>query len=303
MLRGSWRFILAAIGCLILTGAAGERDKAPSAPKTERADKTSTAALNPPVPKLVNAAKDQADQAQCKNEKGGREDCVTASAQATIDQASYAYLQTIWGFIGLVIGGGTLLAAGAAAYFARNAAIYTKQSAEAAKQAVGLATQEFLATHRPRIILREAITGSFLEGEAIAVMLSFANVGDSVGTIVRSWIRLEIVTPHQDRLFLHASVEPHSDIGEIQLSPGEQRIVNYPHGDAPLWHKNNYSGPQTGPYDYDSAPRSIHLTGQILYIDSYGVQRRTAFRRVLIPEKQRFYRLPNNSEPDLDYAD
>jgi hypothetical protein len=43
------------------------------------------------------------------------------------------------------------------------------------------------------------------------------------------------------------------------------------------------------------------LTGQLIYIDEIGTQRRTAFIRILKPERQRFY--PVADEPDLDYSD
>jgi len=39
----------------------------------------------------------------------------------------------------------------------------------------------------------------------------------------------------------------------------------------------------------------------LLYVDEIGTQRRTAFLRILKPERQRFY--PVSDEPDLDYSD
>lgn len=166
----------------------------------------------------------------------------------------------------------------------------------AAMGGITLARAEFNATHRPRIILREAIIGSVLEGEPIHPVLTLANVGETPGTIVRSHVRVEVVSEDVERLFLHISVEQHSDLGEVRLAPGEHRILNYPRDDAPAWHKDSFSK-ASGPL------RTIHLTGQILYVDELGVPRRTAFRRVLKPERQRFYRLPDDYEPDLDYAD
>ena len=131
-------------------------------------------------------------------------------------------------------------------------------------------------------------------------MFSIANVGETAGTIVRSWVRLEIVAENVERLFLHASVEPHSDLGTVELAAGEQRIFNYPHSDAPTWDKGAF-GKMAG---LKGSPlRTIHLVGQVVYVDELNTPRRTAFRRVLRPERQRFYRLPDDYEPDLDYAD
>ena len=200
----------------------------------------------------------------------------------------------------------TMFAAIGAAIFAGSAAYQTKRSADAGIDAVNktgeaiqIARQEFVANHRPKIILREAIIGSVLEGEKITVMFVLANIGETAGTIVDSRITLEIVAENVERLFLHVSVEQHADLGIVPFAAGEQRIFNYPHDDAPPWHAIAFSK-QSGP---GSGYQTIHLTGQILYRDEFGVPRRTAFRRVLEPKRQRFYRLPHDYEPDLDYAD
>ena len=85
-----------------------------------------------------------------------------------------------------------------------------------------------------------------------------------------------------------------------------KRRANSP--EAPVWVATNFSvktdykrndfGKST---EYQYHDPSIHIVGQFLYEDSDGLLRRTAFRRKLDPERERFYRL--DGEPDLDYAD
>jgi hypothetical protein len=177
----------------------------------------------------------------------------------------------------------------------------TKKAAEAAQESTNLARTEFNASHRPRIILREAIIGSVLEGNPINVTLHIANVGDNAGKIIRSTIAVEIVSA--PRLFMNSSVEVKSDLGEINLGPGEAMLVAYS-GTTPKWEAEKFKEKST--MTAYGEPRvwrdfSVHLAGVLLYVDQLGIPRRTGFRRELKPERQRFYRIPD--EPDLEYAD
>jgi hypothetical protein len=170
--------------------------------------------------------------------------------------------------------------------------------------------QEFLSTHRPKIVLREAICGSLLDGSPISVILQLANTGETTGTIVRSRVRVEVVNKENPRPLLHASVELEEDFGSITLAPGEARSC-HPKGEMPKWDQelfrthsqermNQGSGPPTVIHRWRKTV--IHLVGQIIYVDEAGnTPRRTGFRRELDPQRQRFYRIPE--EPDLDYED
>jgi hypothetical protein len=176
----------------------------------------------------------------------------------------------------------------------------------ATRKSIDLARAEFLSTHRPRIILREAIIGSVLEGEPITVIITVANVGETKGKIVRSVITVEPVPAQIPRLLILASVEMHDDLGQIELPPGTSKAIRLP-GATPKWEAEQYTHKRymrdlRGGGSYESHKTDIHLAGQLIYVDEQGsIPRRTAFRRVLIPQRQRFYRV--EGEPDLDYAD
>src|SRR5271167_2472829 len=58
-----------------------------------------------------------------------------------------------------------------------------------------IAHLQFFAMHRPKIILREAIVGSFLEGEEIKVLMTIANIGSTPATIVHSTVYVRFVPP------------------------------------------------------------------------------------------------------------
>jgi hypothetical protein len=111
--------------------------------------------------------------------------------------------------------------------------------------------------------------------------------------------------PRQARFLLHESVETKYDLGEIALGPGAALSIKF-EGETPKWELERYReksmqiAPAPGYSIYRDA--TIHFFGQFIYTDQTGIWRRTAFRRQLIPERQRFYRL-EPPEPDMDYAD
>jgi hypothetical protein len=97
----------------------------------------------------------------------------------------------------------------------------TEKAALAAETSAETARTEFVSTHRPRIILREAITGTFLEGQPINVIYHLANVGGTAGTIIKSYVRVETV-PRGPIPLLHVSVGQHTELGKIVLGPDKQ---------------------------------------------------------------------------------
>jgi hypothetical protein len=171
-----------------------------------------------------------------------------------------------------------------------------------AEQSIKLAQDEFVSGHRPRIILREAIIGTVLEGEPISIFYHLANVGETTGRIIRSSVRVEVIPRSNQRLLLHASVENQYDLGEIVLSAGTATLLKF-EGETPKWDNNRFQEKSymttSGNVLYRDA--TVHFLGQFIYVDQLGIWRRTAFRRELIPERQRFYRI--EGEPDLDYSD
>lgn len=118
--------------------------------------------------------------------------------------------------------------------------------------------------------------------------------------MIRSVVGVQVVSG--PRLLGSPSVEPKNDLGSITLAPGESKLIKF-EGKAPEWNQSLFGekvflttgGPTT------RRDARIHIYGQLLYVDGNKTQRRTAFRRELRPEVQRFYRL--SDEPDLDYAD
>ena len=116
-------------------------------------------------------------------------------------------------------------------------------------------------------------------------------------------VKVEVV-PEMQRLLLHGSVEPRRELGEITLSPGMAILLKF-EGDTLKWNAGMFLQKSQMVIGDPSVrlyySHTIHFFGQFIYKDQAGIWRRCAFRRRLIPERQRFYRIPD--EPDLDYSD
>jgi hypothetical protein len=180
-------------------------------------------------------------------------------------------------------------------------AFVSNRQARLTSAAIEVARDEFNATHRPRIILREAIISPVLEGEPVVILFHLANIGETEGIIVRSTLGAEVI-PRQARLLLQGGVEMKNDLGEVRLGPGAAILLTFK-GSPPKWEAARFEEKTymstSGPITYREA--TIHFFGELIYVDKIGTPRRTTFRRELIPEKRRFYRIKD--EPDLDYSD
>jgi hypothetical protein len=109
---------------------------------------------------------------------------------------------------------------------ARKAIDAARKAALATEKQVAISEREFIAAHRPRVILREAIVGPYLEGGPINVVFALANIGEAHATIFRSQVNLEVVGEHVVRPFFLGSIEPLNELGTIILEPGQQVLLN-----------------------------------------------------------------------------
>ena len=146
----------------------------------------------------------------------------------------------------------------------------------ATRDAVNLSRQEFIASHRPRIILREALIDN---SDPPQLGITLANVGGSRATVIGSEAR--IVSGPLNSLLFHPDIRFGNNLFDgIALDPGTQELRHQP-------------------ASVDGA--DVFLLGQIIYRDQSGIDRRTAFCRRYNPQRRRFDRY--DAEPDLDYSD
>lgn len=157
---------------------------------------------------------------------------------------------------------------------------------------VQLAREEFQASHRPRLVIREVRWDWNDSGSAIAYTL--INNGDSECRVVESVLRYRSDIEETGSL----DSEGINDIGPVTLKSGEYRFLT-----APMISE----GEQVVAAANELGFLSDHsFRGVIVYSDNAGIRRRMAFRRVCrrasgSQVSQRFEAPDNNEE--YEYTD
>jgi hypothetical protein len=183
---------------------------------------------------------------------------------------------------------GLILATGLLGYFAFRQARDTKTS-------IDLARAEFVSTHRPKIILRDA----HLIGEEVLYML--VNVGATSATVVESWIMAEFVETGTRLRPLRSF--GHDDLGRLNFAGGESKDLTYP---LPAEISFAIKFPGTRRIGIEDRPAVFgerYFVGVLVYEDDLRVKRRSIFRRRWDDKSLTFSRLSPEEERDQEYSD
>jgi hypothetical protein len=159
----------------------------------------------------------------------------------------------------------------------------------AAMAAIAVARDEFNATHRPRFIVRDVHYAP--DGEERSVFLHIVNVGDATGHVVELSAETRIVS--DGKFAKNIDSEP-ADLGR-ELGPGEQikfkSVVSAPERMMML---------RSSDYKDMAVTGSVHLVGNLVYVDKSGRRRRTRFQRRHVRDEDVFVELGNSN---YEYAD
>ncbi len=174
----------------------------------------------------------------------------------------------------------------------------TEKAAEATKKQTEVAINEFISTHRPKIIVRSVTieppthpTLPIEGGKPLKVQGVVVNIGDTPTEIIESNITILVGGP---KFNARTPFGPASNnINGIKLFPG-----------------GAWSFLVTAEQiDFKNAPeiislkqgeKTIYFFGFISYRDDIGNMRRTAFCRKYNPETERF---DQTNDPDYEYTD
>jgi len=163
------------------------------------------------------------------------------------------------------------------------------------RNAVQATRNEFVSTHRPKLIVREAYTPlpPPPEGAWITVFVTVANVGETEAKIVESSIGFDLVT--EQRYTRTPRAEGRNDLDiPGPIHPGESRefkVTSVKHS----WNAQTLA-------IYDDPGHGLFLVGHIAYIDKIGIRRQLAYWRRYEPTHQRFVRI-YNVENEYEYSD
>lgn len=173
----------------------------------------------------------------------------------------------------------------------------SQRAAAAAEKAAELAQISFLATNRPKIILRDAYCTSVECGDPIEVHYVLANTGESDGTIVGSVLN---INKYLSDSGFGAYVLPNADdgtneIGETILQPGEQRTFSFT-SNTLKWQSYNSTR-----LDSQEENIGVFFSGHIVYKDARGVVRNMAFHRRHKIGPERFFKVEDKYISALEY--
>jgi hypothetical protein len=171
------------------------------------------------------------------------------------------------------------------------AAVGFRQARLIAKS-IALAREEFNATHRPHIVVRDVVK----DGDNILYLL--VNKGDSPAIIIESYVLAEFVPDGQALQALRSA--GYDCLGRLSLTVGEVKEATYKIQES---HRlaSKYPDRKVG-VTGESAPAfgSFYFTGTIVYEDGSGHRRRSVFRRRWNGKSGGFEQLEN---PAYEYED
>jgi len=180
----------------------------------------------------------------------------------------------------------------------------TSRLAELTNDTITLARQEFLASHRPKIVVRRVSPMTDNEGIATGVQYSIHNIGDEVATIVA--ISEKIWLPaSEENLHPTPPYEPARQV-RIKINSGDSQSFMYeeaaPNVRNDLAFRFGYMETfnQTLGLSGEGGGSGILFLGYIDYLDAAGKKRQTAFLRRFIFETKRFDPI---THPDYEYQD
>ncbi|MBU6480474.1 MAG: hypothetical protein KGS09_08025 [Nitrospirae bacterium] len=170
----------------------------------------------------------------------------------------------------------------------------TEKAAIAAEQNVEIARHEFIATHRPKIIVRRfSINKVGDDGESVDIGYEMVNTGESLATVVCSSTKLWWHTPTKPL----PAIPPYAAkiVQSIPIETG--MLVTVP--SQPVTDFEFVAGFEEES-DATTTGDRLFALGYIEYKDTIGKIRRTAFLRRYDFKAKRFDIIPHS---DYEYAD
>lgn len=158
---------------------------------------------------------------------------------------------------------------------------------------------EFVATHRPRMRLRDAYALKLTDNEVIEVCYTLANVGETPCLVVGSALDLRLVTSSQFGIEEGPfTKDGRNEIGPLRLGAGESAdlIFKLP---SMRWNPNN----QALYHAFAEPGYGLIFYGHVIYEDESPrrVRRHLSFKRKYDHSDSRFYTAQSSSP--LEYAD
>jgi hypothetical protein len=157
-----------------------------------------------------------------------------------------------------------------------------------------LGREEFVATHRPKLIVRDVSAG----GGSDQILYMLVNIGGSKATIVESWIHIEFWTDNIPIRNMRS--HGHNDLGNLVIRPGDFADLTFSvpveFSSYLLFGKNALRLEDIG----RRQAGNCYFAGTVVYADDLGNRRRMVFRRRWDEVRGGFY---PTGDPEHEYSD
>ena len=169
-------------------------------------------------------------------------------------------------------------------------------SAKASNVVATTAREEFLATHRPKLILQDAFCDDTEFGHPIAVKYVIVNIGETPARIIESAIEIKVITTEGDGFGAHPRItiqKGQNEIGDVKINAGEglERTFN----SKSKWNADSRR-------DVLEPNLGVFFCGHFAYEDDQKIKRHTLFWRRYDFGESRFYRRKTRVIDALDSA-
>lgn len=208
--------------------------------------------------------------------------------------SNFFYWRDAFAFVDNHNGAVTVIATVFICFFTFVLAIITRRQAILTRESINLARDEFVATHRPRIIVRFIAT-SYLNGHQ-SVDVHVVNIGESAATIRELGCGLAR-RKERDWLTRGITGDP-KQVDPIVLVSGERHVfekaASITYADAEI-----FGDAIDGTGDERRTIETCAF-GSIRYTDETGIERETGFFRVYDPSSEKFIA---SQDPGEEYQD
>ncbi|PKQ07870.1 MAG: hypothetical protein CVT72_01670 [Alphaproteobacteria bacterium HGW-Alphaproteobacteria-11] len=293
MLDRDWLFFIS-IGLILTLGVA-------SIPLTERYRGSSGEYHNasqihseadPISPEALSEAFGEAQAAYAEEHADHGEQRAERNLVAQEEMAKWAYGLFWVSLIGVGLLAGTFWEALRTAKAAEAAVAAANKTALAAIAATEITRKDFIATHRPRVVLRNFHISDEIISDSPIVEVVIANAGNTPAYIMK--IGSDIPARMKENgNWLGLAARPKILPNPIRLDAGEEyefSVVRNSVLEGEDWWK------------IDGGEAEFYLIGVIVYRDENQTTRKTGFLRVYDTERETFAR-PHEDEPEYNYCD
>jgi len=180
----------------------------------------------------------------------------------------------------------------------------TEKLWKATKATIDLTRQEFLAEHRPRLIVRGVsindVMGVGGARDLLAAEYTIANVGDTAATIIETSDHLWLPTTDENLPPIPDYADPKTV--SIKIEAGASFPMKH-YGTSELLERFHFAGGAAiGPtHNLPVSDPMLWFLGYVQYVDGLGTKRRTGFLRKRDFTTGRFS--PIQGEPDYEFRD